>query len=199
MALIKTFEDTLENLWHRRTAKLRCVIVPPGPGKQPKFNKKIRDKIVGELLEVASEVLVKRDAKQSFKEITQTRHLKKLVGWGLRQRAARLLKWAKENIRGPIIYAFWRGNRCLYVGRGTSWTRLKAYEKSAYLNSADSIEIFCIKTLGNLARAECLATHLYAPRDKKVKPAKVKWGKACPVCARHDFIQEELNYLCRIW
>lgn len=198
MALTKQFSTKLQSLWNRRTANLRGVIIPPGSGKTPKFNKTIRDQIVTDLLEVASEILIKRDARQEFKEVIKKRYLKKLSGRGVGQKAERLLEWAKENLSGPIVYAFWRGSRCLYVGKGSSRTRLSNYQKSIYLSQADSVEIFCVKTAGNLGKAECLATHLFLPRDNKIKVAKKKWGRECPVCSRHDYIRDQLNHLCRI-
>ena len=108
------------------------------------------------------------------------------------------LAWAESALPGPIVYGFWRGRRCLYIGKGGSWRRLKSYEKSAYLLQATRIKAFCITTQSNLPKAECLATHLFDPRDKKMKPAKVKWGKKCPVCREHDFVQHQVQNLFKL-
>jgi len=109
-----------------------------------------------------------------------------------------MLDWAGSSLSGPIVYGFWKGNRCLYIGKGGSWRRLKSYEKSAYLLQATRIKAFCIKTKSQLAKAECLATHLFNPRDKKMKPAKVKWGKKCPICRKHDEVRRQVQNLFRL-
>src|SRR5437016_14063811 len=50
-----------------------------------------------------------------------------------------------------------------------------------------------------LPRAECLAIHLFNPRDnKQKKAAKVKWGKGCPICKRHDEVASEISALLRL-
>ncbi len=198
MALAKQFSNKLDKLWQRRTANLRSVVIPRGVGKPPTFSRQVRERLINDLLETASEILVKRDAPWEFNEVKRTRHLKHIDGRGLTQRGTNLLRWAAAKLNGPIVYVFWKSKKCLYVGKGTSWRRLKSYEKSAYLLQATCIEVFSIKTQGRLGKAECLATHLYEPRDQKVKPAKVKWGKCCPVCRKHDLVRQQLQTLFRM-
>jgi hypothetical protein len=83
------------------------------------------------------------------------------------------------------------------VGKGKSWRRLRSYDRSAYLH-AQCIEVFEITSKSQLGKAECLATHLFEPRDQKVKPAKVKWGKACPICRKHDDVRDKLKTLFKM-
>jgi len=147
---------------------------------------------------VASQILVRRVAKRAFRDIADRRQLHFVKGRGLLARGADLLEWAGRKLDGPIVYVFWRGKRCLYVGKGNSPRRLRNYQKSAYVIQATCVEVFEISSRSHLARAECLATHLFMPRDNKVKAAKVKWGKACPVCKQHDGIHRTLRDLFRM-
>ena len=198
MALTKQFSNKLNDLWKRRTATLRALVIPQGVGKPTTFTKKVRDRLIVSLLEDASRILVKRDGKSEFLKVKRHRHLRTIKGHGINKRAERMLNWARTKLTGPIIYSFWKGRNCLYVGKGESWRRLKNYDKSIYLKEADSIEVYCITTQGNLGKAECLATHLFEPRDNKVKAAKTKWGKSCPICRKHDQMREELANIFRI-
>ena len=198
MALAKQFTTKLDKLWHRRTAAVRALVVPHGRGKVATFTRRKREQLVGEILDVASQILVRRIAKRSFADTTKRRHLHFVSGRGLLGRSADLVDWADRKLDGPIIYVFWRGKRCLYVGKGKSSRRLRGYQKSAYLLQATRVEVFAITSRSQLARAECLATHLFRPRDNKVMAAKVKWGKACPVCKHHDVVRQELRDLFRM-
>lgn len=174
MSAAKQFSKKLDHLWQRRTASLRSHVIPRGVGKPTAFSKPVRQKFVNELLADASDILINRDARSELNKITKSRRLKHIKGRGLANRAKKMLSWAESALKGPIVYAFWKGNKCLYVGKGGSWKRLKSYEKSAYLLQASCIEAFCVTTKSQVPKAECLATHLFDPRDKKMKPAKVK-------------------------
>jgi hypothetical protein len=198
MAMAKHFSNKLDELWRRRTASLRALVIPRGAGAPPKFSRSVRERLIEDLLADSTKILLAREGKAALKAVTASHHLKHIKGHGLLKRGKNLLGWAKAALHGPIVYAFWRGKKCLYVGKGASWKRLKSYEKSVYLMHSGSIEVFCITTKGQLGKAECLATHLFEPRDKKVKPAKVKWGKACPICRKHDLVRTELTALFKI-
>jgi len=106
--------------------------------------------------------------------------------------------WSEARLEGPIVYAFGRGRKCLYVGKGSSWKRLCSYVKSAYLLQATCVEVFCITTRSQLGKTECLATHLFNPRDNKMKASRTKWGKACPICKKHDEVQKDLKSLFKM-
>lgn len=198
MALSKQFTNKLDQLWHRRTAALRAGVVPHGRGKVLGFTKKLREKIVGELLGIATRIIVRRVAKKSLSSIVERRHLHFVAGHGLLKRGDDLVAWAKRKLDGPIVYVFWHGKRCLYVGKGLTWNRLRGYRKSAYLVQATRIQVFQLRSKSLLARAECLAIHMFHPRDNKVKAAKVKWGKACPVCEKHDLVRHDLRGLFKM-
>jgi len=197
MALEKKFARKLDDLWRRRTASLRATVIPRGVGQPPRFTRQVREGLINDLLDDATQLLLRKYGWEAFSKVVASRRLKQMKGHGLLSRAKNLLSWAESKIDGPIIYAFWRGSKCLYVGKGNTWKRLRSYDHSAYLN-AQSIEVFQITSKSQLGKAECLATHLFEPRDKKVKPAKVKWGKACPICRRHDNVRNQLKTLFKM-
>lgn len=197
MHIQKQFAARLDRLWERRTAQLRAVVIPRGRGGVPKFTREVRTRFIDELLDLATAVLVKRDALSHLRSITDRRRLMLIRGRGYMERGDRLLEWA-EKLKGPIVYAFWRKKRCLYVGKGSSPRRLRHYYRSAYLLRATCIEVFPVLRKSCLAQAECLATHIFKPRDQRMNPARVKWGKKCPICEEHDFIRSELKGLFRM-
>jgi hypothetical protein len=199
LALTKEFSRLLDEAIERRTEYLRRLVVPGNQGAPKKYTKRIRDKLKRKLLLAASEVLVRRRARREFRQATIKRRLRHLGGFGIQCRFDRIFHWAKKTIHGPIVYAFWRGKKCLYVGKGGSCRRLRTYRKSIYLKEADSLEVWRVVSKSQLPRAECLAIHLFHPRDNKQrKAAKVKWGKSCPVCRRHDEIASEIGALLRL-
>ncbi len=192
------FLTQLDNLWLRRTATLRALVSPRGVGQPPKFSRTVRDRLIGEILEDATSVLINDHGHAAFTRVTSSRHLRQIRGRGLLERGRNLLSWADNELNGPIIYVFWRGRKCLYVGKSSSPRRLWDYEKSAYLIQATCLEVFHVPRVSELGEAECLATHLFGPRDQKIQPSREKWGKKCPICQRHDAIREELQALFRM-
>jgi hypothetical protein len=198
MSLSKQFNRTLDDLWHRRTAELRALVVPRGQGQPLKFTKAIRRKHTDSLLAQATRILLKREGKKEFDRVVECRRLRKVRGRGLDERFNRLIEWAEQKCSGPIVYVFWKRKKCLYAGKGTSWRRLRHYKKSAYLLQATDLEVFCISGKSQLPKAECLATHLFRPRDYEIRPARKRWGKACPICKKHDAVQESLTALFKM-
>jgi hypothetical protein len=188
----------LESLWKRRTAELKSLVIPRGAGQPPRFTRHLRDRLINQLLADATQILLSREGRSEFRTVAPHRRLWQIRGHGLLNRGRNLLDWAGAKLKGPIVYVFWRGRRCLYVGKGTTWKRLRSYERSAYLVQASCIEVFLVSNKSQLGKAECLATHLFKPRDERVKPAKAKWGKACPICRKHDTIRDELNTLFKM-
>lgn len=197
MALSKQFSNKLDDLWKRRTNEVRKLVIQPSAGKPKKFTRSIRDVLIADLLEIATNILVSKEGNRELNKIVIRRKLRNISGNGLLARGDNLVDWAEEHFgtNEPIVYGFWHGKHCLYVGKGKGWKRLRDYRKSAYLVQATNIEVFSIKGKSQVAKAECLAKHVFLPRDNVVKPAKVKWGKSCPVCEKHDSIRDEMNYL----
>lgn len=198
MSLEKQFHNKLEGLWKRRTGKLRALVIPRNVGQPQIFTKRVRDKQISGLLKDSTRLLLNREGVREFRKVAPHRRLWQIKGHGLVSRGRNLVRWAESKLTGPIIYSFWRGTKCLYVGKGLTWKRLRSYDKSAYLQSANCIKVFLVTNKSQLGKAECLATHLFEPRDQKVKPAKEKWGKECPICRKHDAFRDELNSLFKM-
>lgn len=199
VGLKTAFLHVLDEAVERRTGQLRRLVVSGDHGAPKQYTKTIRDKLKKQILSAASAVLVDEHASAEFKKLVVRRRLRFIKGFGTADRFDRLYRWARRKLDGPIVYAFWRHKTCLYVGKGKSYRRLKHYEKSVYLWHATALEVWEIKTKSQLPRAECLAIHLFEPRDnKQKKAAKVKWGKVCPICKRHDEIASETSSLLRL-
>lgn len=189
MALNTQFLRKLDQLWKRQTENLRSLIKPK-PGKPLAFTRATRNRLIAQLLELATQVLLRRSARHAFQETYVKRRLFHLRGHGPRARGDSLVTFTKT-LSGPIVYAFWKGKNCLYVGKGKKPSRLKSHRKS-YGREADSVVVYFVRSRSFLPKAECLATHMLEPRDLAVRPSRVAWGKQCPVCARHDQIRREL-------
>jgi hypothetical protein len=199
LALKTKFVRVLDDAVERRTEQLRRLVVSPNQGAPKKYTRTIRDRLKKRILLAASAVLVNEHAEHEIAKTVLRRRLRFIKGFGLTNRFDRLYGWAERKLQGPIVYAFWRGKKCLYVGKGKSYRRLKHYDKSVYLWHASALEVWQIKSKSQLPRAECLAIHLFKPRDnKQKKAAKVKWGKVCPICKRHDEIASATSSLLRL-
>jgi hypothetical protein len=198
LALKTQFERVLDEAIERRTNQLRRLVISPDQGAPKQYTKSVRDRLKKRILSAASAVLVSEHAERELAKTFVRRRLRFIKGFGVSDRFDRLYGWARRKLNGPIVYAFWRGKRCLYVGKGKTRRRLKHYERSVYLWHATALEVWEIRTRNQLPRAECLAIHLFRPSDnKQKKAAKVKWGKVCPICKRHDQIASETASLLR--
>lgn len=197
MAYATTFRRLLDEAVKRRTQGLMRLLVP-GRGAPKKFSKRIRDRLRAKLLVIVSVILVREHARKELRKLVVQRRLRYIKGYGIDDRFERLFGWAEEKLRRPIVYAFWNGRKCLYVGKGKNYRRLNAYKKSIYWKDADCLKVWQVRSKSRLPSAECLVIHLLGPRDNKAKAAKVKWGTRCLVCARHDEIKIELDSLLRL-
>lgn len=189
MAFHTQFHRKLDQLWKRQTENLRALIKPK-PGMRLAFTRQKRNRLIDDLLELATAALLRRLARRAFKDTYVKRRLFHLKGRGRVARGQSLVPFSKS-LSGPIVYAFWKGRRCLYVGKGRRPSRLKSHRKS-YGREAESVEVFIVRSKSYLPKAECLATHRFKPRDLAIRPSREAWGKKCPVCVRHDRIRREL-------
>ncbi len=197
MALVKQFERKLSELWRDRIATVESL-VKKRVGRKKNFDRARREKKIHELQELAEAILTKQRAKEELASLTahkERRH--HLRGRGWEERADNMRPWAKR-LSGPVVYSFWRGKKCLYVGKGDKPSRLNGYAKSMYMKDADIVKARGIRGTSNLTWAECLSKHLYKPSHNKIKPAKAKWRKRCPVCRAKDEIKKELRSLFRL-
>jgi hypothetical protein len=197
VALTTQFERKLNDLMHRRVAHL-LALVRNRQGRPKVFTKRRREQAIREIEALAAEVLRRRLARPRLDAVTERSPRHAIRGRGLEARFKHMSRFAKERLRGPIIYSFWRGNRCLYVGQGKSPARLGTYRKSAYLREATSLRVRMIRSRSHLTTAECLSVHLFEPRDNLVKAARRKYSKSCPICRATKEIRKELLDLLRL-
>jgi hypothetical protein len=82
MALTKQFSKKLNDLWRRRTSKVRDIVIPKKAGKPLLFSKKVRDKIIGELLErLTFLLLLKMADEQSRPPFNKPSAMPKEITW----------------------------------------------------------------------------------------------------------------------
>jgi hypothetical protein len=196
MALLKQFDKKLTDLWHHRIANIESL-VRKRVGRPKSFSVKRRDKGITELEDLADKILTKQGAKEELAGITTYTKRHYIRGHGVMKRGENMVSWASA-LPGIIVYSFWRKRRCLYVGKGGKWTRLRSYNKSFYLKEATVVKVRGITSKSYTGQAECLSKHLYKPRDNVNEPAKGKWSKACPVCKAKKQIRTSLRSLFRL-
>ncbi len=197
MALRKTFERKLAVLVHRRTDRLSGLIQQKrGPRKS--FTKRHREEGIAELQDLAEQILCKDLVHGRLKSITAGVRFTMLGGRGIEERFQRMCAWAEENLHGPIIYSFWRGKRCLYVGKGGSWRRLRAYRRDVLLQRATRLHARMVPGKSHVSMAECMSIHVHNPKHNINKSSKPKYSKRCPICKANREIRDELRALFRI-
>lgn len=160
------------------------------------WTREYREERIQRLWNIAEKMLFAR-AKEELEKYVYSRKLKFFRG-SKRDRGERLYSWAKDNFpKGPILYIFWKKNKCIYVGIGDSNLRIRDYKKSKYIDrsEADSLEIYSVHGKSNKSRVECLACHIYRPKDNQNSPGKPKYSKACYVCQKKRAIHSRLHAL----
>lgn len=101
MALTKQFSNRLDSLWKRRTATLRALVVPRGVGQPPKFSRQVRDRLINDLLDDATKLLLEQEGHTEFKTVAPHRRLMQIRGHGLLKRGSNMLKWARVESQRP--------------------------------------------------------------------------------------------------
>jgi hypothetical protein len=124
MAYANEFLDLLDQVIRRRTEAIRRLVISE-QGAPKQFNKSIRNKLRTKLLDSASKMLVREKARRAFNKLVVRKKVRHIAGYGIDGRFDHIYEWARGKFRGPIVYAFWNGKKCLYVGKGQSHTRLK--------------------------------------------------------------------------
>lgn len=201
MAFAKLFERELDKLFRQRTDRLRRELGTTKPGKSPEFRRKNVNSGIRKLQKIASSALARRVKKCEFSAHVGSPKNYQIKGRGKDDKKKRFEKWFKFRFpRGKgIIYAFW-GNqrRCLYVGRtGSHGSRPSHHFGKEWFPSAKRIKIYPVKAGSHIPKLECLAIHCFEPKENKIKAAKKKWTKACPLCKTNRYIKKELRSLFR--
>jgi len=88
MALSKQISNKLDNMWKRRTAMLRALVIPRGVGQPTKFTRQVRDRLINDLLADATRLLLKRDGHTEFENVAPGRRLMQIRGHSLLKRGS---------------------------------------------------------------------------------------------------------------
>lgn len=197
MAFRKTFERKLLTLLHRRTDALVHLIKPKrGPRKH--FTKRHREEGIAELQKLAEQILRRDVVPSRLRAITARTRRTRLGGRGLDERFKRMCAWAEQHLHGPIIYSFWRRKGCLYVGKGSSWRRLRSYRRDILLQQATSLRVRMVTGKSHVAMAECMSIHMHDPKHNINRSSKPRYSKLCPICKANRAIRDELRALFRM-
>jgi hypothetical protein len=169
-------------------------------GNRRSLTQENRNRKIGKIIGAVELILVKKMAKKKLKDLEKERYRQyNISGTNKKEMEKNLRLWRKETIEDgkPIIYSFWKGrDKCLKVGKGEKATRLDNYDRyHDYLKLGNNVRVSSITNWQSLCMAECLATHLYNPRDKEKKPGHQKRQKRCPIHETCDDIRNQLKEL----
>lgn len=126
MAINTQIRRKLDKIWRRWTAPLLRDLGMLKQGPPLRFDRRIRDREIEELLEMVTRKICKEQAWRELKRSARKPRLHRFRGFGWRERSRRMLLWADGLRDGPMIYSFWKGRKCLYVGKGGASGRLRA-------------------------------------------------------------------------
>lgn len=160
------------------------------------WTREYRNKRIGRLMDVAQKIIL-REAKFKLSECISSPRKKYYVGPN-RSRGVEIYSWARATFpKGPILYSFWKGPKCVYVGKGKNHGRIADYKKSKYMDRsvATHIRISSITGHSYSHLAEHLAYRIYVPKENVNEPARVKFNKRCILCRKEEKIKRVLEGL----
>lgn len=194
------FLESLDDLWRRRRAEL-SAIVKTGRGRPPNsLERDERNRLIADVVERAEEALLPF-AKAKFIELRfgrSYRHALPNLGRAplSHSNADPFLQRVSRSVESPyIVYIFWKGGRCLYIGQSSNGVKGGGgLWKEYYWREGTHIEIASSKDYRGLSALECLAGHIFDPKHNIYKPPQHPYGTPCPVHQRLDNLKEELRY-----
>ena len=197
MALVSQFSRELKKLFRRRTAWLHSAVGKKSPGRAPAFTKKRVKPALEKLAKIARESLINRRARPEFDAVTVAKrqwHLKN-KGWGVRAKRDSFKRWYERNIQSHnCVYVLWSHRRCEYVGRTLRGKgRPSSSFEKYWFRSVTRIDIYSVRTPTVVAKAECLAIHIFEPRRNEISSSRPKFSKRCPICVADRDLKRELS------
>lgn len=60
------------------------------------------------------------------------------------------------------------------------------------------VDVYHFPPRSALPKLECLAAHWFQPKKNKVRPARRKWSKKCPICKVTRSIRREVKQIFRL-
>jgi hypothetical protein len=164
--------------------------------KEFNWTRDYRNKRIRALMEIADQIIL-REAKIKLCECISAPKKKRYTGPN-KSRGEDIYNWARTTFpKGPILYSFWKGQRCIYVGKGQSHGRIASYKKSKYMykSVANQIRISSIRGHSYSHLAEHLAYRLYEPKENINEPARGRYNKRCILCRKEEQIEKALQGL----
>lgn len=201
MAYVNQFVNALDELFRKRTYKLRSKIGSKIPGQPPKITKKFIDKEIANLQEIASHALANKLAKSEFYKYAYKKKAWHVKGHGIDEKKRLFEEWFRNNFPNlkTCIYVFWRNKKCIYVGRtGSGGSRPSSHFIKFWFSNTNRIDIFPSTFASHTPKLECLAIHHFEPVRNKKRSATKKWTKECPLCAIHKNIEGQLRKIFKL-
>lgn len=194
------FNRRLDGLYKKRTGWLRRVLKAK-PGPVPRLNKKVRERGIKDLREIASNALARQMAKKEFDKSVVERKLWKNKGWGTDKKLRKFRKWARSTIdrKSGKVYVFWNKRKCLYVGRTKGrGSRPSQHFRKGWFKDTTRIVVYMAQQKRDIPRLECLAYHRFLPTKNKIKVARKKYTPRCPMCKLHRNITTQVRTILRL-
>ncbi len=203
MGLATKFERGLQRLFYRRTSWLRQAIGKNRPGRPHVFNRKNVEPKLEELGELATQILVRRRARREFHKTVEEKrqwHVKRGKGHGIDPKRERFKRWYDKSIGNRnCVYVFWAPHECVYVGRTIrGHGRPAGWFDRVWFQPVTRIDIYSVRRQSEVPKVECLATHLFDPKENKNWPSIGRYTKKCPICKATREIDHELKSIFRL-
>lgn len=203
MALTTQFERKLGRLFHRRTDWLRKAIGKHRPGRPRGFTrKKVKPKL-DELGDLAAKIITGRRAKKEFRRLIADKRqwqTKRGKGWNRHAKKDSFRRWYERHIGSRnCVYVFWSGKTCEYVGRTIRGKGRPAHWFTVFwFHNVTRIDIYTIGRKSEVGKAECLAMHIFDPRQNQNWASFQDYTKRCPICEATKEIDAELKSIFRL-
>ena len=191
MAHKTQFRRKLQALWTLKISRLLKIVAGGQFGPTPRLDKNRRNRIEEDLIQTATESLIRRmrriwDSGIRFHTIRlpKKRRLRRERIWD---------KWQEFGSPRSFVYAFFRKGRCSKVGRTTQGARrLWGYGDTWWLRDATVLYLLVPREepQRNLPKYECIYHHLYKPLKNDVRPTQPRYKRGCPICLAQHEIKE---------
>lgn len=174
---------------------------------QAEFNNKpakITKEELDNLLRLASSDIIKSSfnlAWNEYQEITDAPMvfpLKQTKNFD--QIKAAFIEWANsEQIKTHFVYIFWKTEKeAVYIGRSSQGIKRPADHLTRYwIDKVKKVEIFPLLNKRNLAKAECLATHIFPSDRNLTRPGRIIYSAKCPICDQIKMFNQHVRKLLK--
>jgi len=203
LALVTRFERKLKKLFDRRTAWVRKAIGVHRPGRPWEFKRKTVTPKLEELGEIAGDIIIGRRAKKEFRKLFDHKRqwqTKRGKGWDRYAKKKSFKRWYERHIGSKnCVYVFWSGKTCEYVGRTIHGKgRPAAHFTVFWFYRVTRIDVYTVPRKSEVGKAECLAVHIFEPRQNANWPSMHKYTKKCPICEATKEIDADLKNIFRL-